>query len=69
MDIDESSFAKEVSRRIFYVACSRAMQRLILLVNADEEAQERIARAIDERLQFPPQGTITMHTQAEIFNL
>ena len=69
LDIDEYSFGTEAGRRLFYVACSRAMQRLILLVNTDNDGQKKIAQVIDSQLRFPPQGTIAMQTQSEIITL
>ena len=36
-DIDESAFSSEEKKRVFYVACSRATQRLSLFINADEK--------------------------------
>lgn len=68
-DIDESAFSSEEKKRVFYVACSRATQRLSLFINADEEGIKRIARSISESKHFAPQGKIIMKTQSQLLEL
>lgn len=68
VDIDESSFDNEEKKRAFYVACSRATQRLALYINGDEAKIKSIADAISSR-KFAPQGKIAMKTQASIMEL
>jgi DNA helicase IV len=68
-DIDESAFSSEEKKRVFYVACSRATQRLSLFVNADEEGVKRIADAISGGRRFAPQGKIIMKTQSQLMEL
>jgi hypothetical protein len=46
IDIDEEAFGNEEKKRVFYVACSRATQRLSLFVNSDEDGVKKIADAI-----------------------
>lgn len=68
VDIDESSFENEDKKRVFYVACSRATQRLALYVNGDEKKIKNIADVINSS-KFAPQGKIAMKTQADILEL
>ena len=68
-DIDENAFANEEKKRVFYVACSRATQRLSLFVNADEDGVRRIADAIGGSRRFAPQGKIIMKTQSQLMEL
>lgn len=44
VDIDENSFTDEERKRLFYVACSRATQRLALIINGDD-SKIKIGRA------------------------
>ena len=69
IDIDESAFSSEEKRRVFYVACSRATQRLSLFINADEGGVKRIADSIGGVKRFTPQGKIIMKTQAQLMEL
>lgn len=68
-NIDESAFSSEEKRRVFYVACSRAIQRLSLFINADEDGGKRIADSIGGVKRFAPQGKIIMKTQAQLMEL
>lgn len=68
-DIDESAFSSEEKKRVFYVACSRATQRLSLFINADEEGIKRIADSIGGSKRFAPQGKIVMKTQSQLMEL
>ena len=68
-DIDENSFSNEEKKRVLYVACSRATQRLSLFINADEDGIKRIADAIDGSKRFAPQGKIIMKTQSQLMEL
>ena len=69
VDIDEDSFANEDNKRLFYVACSRATQKLALVVNGDDSKIKAIADAINNRSQFAAKGRVAMKTQAKILNL
>lgn len=68
IDIDESAFSDEEKKRDFYVACSRATQRLALFINGDEAKLKDIASSINKK-HFAAQGKIAMKTQAEILEL
>lgn len=68
-DIDENAFGGEEKKRIFYVACSRATQRLSLFINTDEEGVKRIADSISGGRRFAPQGKIIMKTQSQLMEL
>lgn len=69
VDIDESSFADEEKKRMFYVACSRATQYLNLFINGDEQKIKAIADTIDSRGHFAAKGRIAMKTQAKLLEL
>ena len=68
-DIDEDSFVDEENKRLFYVACSRATQRLALVVNGDEKKKKKIADAINSKSHFAAKGRVAMKTQANILVL
>lgn len=68
VDVDKSCFVNEEKKRAFYVACSRATQRLALYINGDETEVKNIADAISNS-KFAPQGKIAMKTQASIMEL
>lgn len=68
-DIDEEAFSDEEKKRVFYVACSRATQRLSLFVNADDNEVKRIADCISGGKRFAPQGKIIMKTQSQLMEL
>ena len=68
VDIDESSFNDEKRKRNFYVACSRATQYLLLIVNGDDTKIKSIANAISGP-NFAPKGKIAMKTQAALLEL
>ena len=69
VDIDENSFLDEERKRLFYVACSRATQRLALIVNGDEAKIKSIADAINSKSHFAAKGRVAMKTQAKILAL
>lgn len=68
VDIDETNFADQASKKLFYVACSRATQYLALFVSGDEEQIKSIANAITGP-NYAPAGKIAMKTQATLLDL
>lgn len=68
-DIDKSCFSNEDKKRNFYVACSRATQKLALVVGADEIQIKAMADAINSKSRFAAKGRIAMKTQASILDL
>lgn len=68
-DIDESCFSNEEKRRLFYVACSRATQRLALFVDGDESKVAAIADAINPNRRYAAKGQVAIKTQARILSL
>lgn len=68
-DIDINSFVNEEKKRNFYVACSRATQRLALFVNGEEEDIKAMADAINAKSHFAAKGRVAMKTQAQILSL
>ena len=69
IDIDESCFTDENKKRLFYVACSRATQKLALFINGDNKKIEAIANAIDNENCFAAKGCIAMKTKADPLEL
>jgi len=69
IDIDEQSFQDEERKRLFYVACSRATQRLALIINGDDSKIKDIAKAINSKSHFAAKGIVAMKTQAKILNI
>lgn len=68
VDIDEASFNDEKKKRNFYVACSRATQYLLLVVDGDDQKVKSIADCISGP-NYTPKGKIAMKTQAALLNL
>lgn len=69
IDIDERAFSDEGKKRVFYVACSRATQKLALFINTDAEGMKQIANSIGGSKKFAPQGKIIMKTQSQLLEL
>lgn len=69
VDIDENSFTDEERKRLFYVACSRATQRLALIINGDDSKIKAIADAINSKSHFAAKGRVAMKTQSKILEL
>ena len=69
VDIDEDSFSDEDCKRLFYVACSRATQRLALVVNGDDTKIKAIADVINRNSHFAAKGRLAMKTQSKILEL
>jgi hypothetical protein len=68
-DIDDNCFIDDAKKRNFYVACSRATQKLILFVNADESKIQAMADTINSKSRFAARGRIAMKTQSSILEL
>jgi hypothetical protein len=68
-DIDDSCFIDDAKKRNFYVACSRATQKLVLFVNADEPQIRAMADTINPKRRFAAKGRIAMKTQSSILEL
>ena len=68
IDIDEDCFNDEEKKRNFYIACSRATQKLLLFINADEKKLQAMADAISSN-RFAAKGKIAMKTQSRILKL
>lgn len=69
VDIDENSFTDEERKRLFYVACSRATQRLALIISGDDSKIKAIADAINSKSHFAAKGRVAMKTQSKILEL
>ena len=68
VDIDENCFNDEDKKRNFYIACSRATQKLLLFINADDKKLQAMADAISSN-RFAAKGKIAMKTQSRILEL
>ena len=68
IDIDEDCFNDEEKKRNFYIACSRATQKLLLFINADDKKLQAMADAISSN-RFAAKGKIAMKTQSRILEL
>jgi hypothetical protein len=68
-DIDDNCFIDDAKKRNFYVACSRATQKLILFVNVDESKIQAMADTINSKSRFAARGRIAMKTQSSILEL
>ena len=68
VDIDENCFSDEDKKRNFYIACSRATQKLLLFINADDNKLQAMADAISSN-RFASKGKIAMKTQSRILEL
>ena len=68
VDIDENCFSDEDKKRSFYIACSRATQKLLLFINADDNKLQAMADAISSN-RFASKGKIAMKTQSRILEL
>lgn len=67
IDIDEKAFSEPETKRVFYVACSRAMHRLSLFIDGDDTKIQQIANSIAGP-KFAPVGKIKNKTQTETAN-
>ena len=63
IDIDENCFIDEETKRVFYVACSRATHNLTLFVYGDNEKIKQIANSI-EGAKLSGKGKIAVKTQS-----
>ena len=64
IDISSQSFADAEENRVFYVACSRAMQKLSLFVTANDDEIKHLSQVISKNNLG--KGTIVQKTQTKI---
>ena len=69
IDIDENAFSIEEKKRNFYVACSRATQKLILFIDGDQEKLKQIANTIATNTRYAPKGIILTKTKSNKLEL
>lgn len=67
-DIDYRCFNDDEQKRNFYVACSRATQHLVLLIDNDKDSLDKISKSIGGSSLFAAKGKITMKLQATMNN-
>ena len=67
-DIDETCFVDPAIKKVFYVACSRATQRLTLIISGGAEQIAKIASAIPG-VGFSGKGKIILKTKTTTFKL
>lgn len=65
-DVDKSDFENDAKKRLFYVACSRATQRLSIIIDGSDENVNSIANAINIGGNLLPKGKIAIKTKAKI---
>lgn len=68
-DITKEDFEDDEYKRVFYVACSRATQKLILVMNCDDSEINEIANTISKSKRFAPKGKIAMRTKCNILDI
>ena len=66
-DIDESCFTDDAQKRVFYVACSRAMHKLALFVSGNDDDIKNIGKSIKD-LKMSAKGNILTKTRTDNFN-
>lgn len=69
IDIDEKAFNNEETKRVFYVACSRATQRLSIFINGNDEQLTKISNAIGGMVPMPSKGKIVQKIKARLFDV
>lgn len=68
IDVDEVAFTDDETKRVFYVACSRATQRLSIFIDGRDDKLKRISDAIGGVIHMPPKGRILQKIKAKSFN-
>lgn len=69
VDVDEKAFNNDETKRVFYVACSRATQRLSIFINGNDEQFTKISNAIGGVIPMPPKGKIVQKVKARHFEV
>lgn len=69
VDVDDTAFNNDETKRVFYVACSRATQRLSIFVNGNDEKLKKISDAIGGVIPMPPKGKIIQKVKAKLLNV
>lgn len=66
IDIDHKCFDDEATKRLFYVACSRATQQLALIIKDEKQNLNKICESIKLSSAFNSKGKIAMKNKAHI---
>lgn len=66
IDIDHKCFDDEATKRLFYVACSRATQQLALIIKDEKQNLNKICESIKLSSAFNSKGKIAMKIKAHI---
>lgn len=69
IDIDVNDFENDEDKRVFYVACSRATQRLSLFIDGNDEKLKAISDAIGGMISMPAKGKILQKTKSKLLNI
>lgn len=69
IDIDHKCFDDEATKRLFYVACSRATQQLSLVIKNEEFNIDKICESIKLSSVFSKKGKIAMKVKSNILDL
>lgn len=65
IDVDEKAFSDDETKRVFYVACSRATHRLSIFIHGNDDNLKRISNAIGGSVPMPPKGRILQKIKAK----
>lgn len=68
IDIDHKCFDDESTKRLFYVACSRAIQQLSLVIKNEKSNIDKICDSIKLSSAFSKKGKIAMKVKSNILN-
>lgn len=69
VDVDETAFSNDEAKRVFYVACSRATQRLSIFVDGNDAKLKKISDAIGGVIPMPPKGKILQKVKAKLLDI
>ena len=69
IDLDAKDFKNDEDKRIFYVACSRATQRLSIVIDGNDSKIKEIANNILGMDMVPPKGKILQKIKAKLKQL
>lgn len=69
IDVDETAFSSDETKRVFYVACSRATQRLSIFIVGNDAKLNIISDAIGGVIAMPPKGKILQKVKAKLLNV
>ena len=69
IDVDKENFDDDEKRRDFYVACSRAVQNLSIIIDANNDELINIAKSTGLKMTMPAKGKILLKTKSKVIEL